>query len=159
MTEREALEKMIPPSKHRVGKPKGGVIQIWLTRACDKACFGCTQGSNLGGKPGMITVNQFEAACKSLTGYFGIVGVFGGNPALHPKFPEICEIARRYFPKEKLGLWCNHPKGHGKVMAHTFNPAVSTLTDRRTTSSNGTGRCLARSDFTRTRGIAPRTSL
>jgi hypothetical protein len=127
MTEREALEKMIPPSKHRVGKPKGGVIQIWLTRACDKACFGCTQGSNLGGKPGMITVNQFEAACKSLTGYFGIVGVFGGNPALHPKFPEICEIARRYFPKEKLGLWCNHPKGHGKVMAHTFNPAVSNL--------------------------------
>lgn len=127
MNEQQALARMIPPGKVRPGKPRGGVIQIWLTRACDKACFGCTQGSNLAGKPGMISVEQFESACKSLNGYFGTIGIFGGNPALHPQFDEICDVARRYFPKDKLGLWCNHPKGKGAAMRRTFNPATSNL--------------------------------
>lgn len=75
----------------------------------------------------MMTPDQFETACKSLQGYWGVVGIFGGNPALNKWFPEICEIARRYFPKQQLGLWCNHPKGHGKVMRETFSPAASNL--------------------------------
>src|SRR5690242_2039949 len=47
---------------------RGGVLQIWVTRACDLACTHCTQGSNLAGKPGMMTPDQFEEACKSLVG-------------------------------------------------------------------------------------------
>lgn len=127
MTESECLDRMVPPGKVRPGKQGGGVMQIWLTRACDKACFGCTQGSNLGGKPGMITVQQFYEACHSLRGYFGIVGIFGGNPAMHPQFEEICSIAREFFPQRQLGLWCNHPKGKGAAMRRTFNPAASNL--------------------------------
>lgn len=127
MTESEALAKMVAPGQYRPGKPKGGVIQIWVTRACDKACFGCTQGSNLKGKPGMITPEQFEIACRSLEGYFGTVGIFGGNPAMHPAFDELCNIASTHFPKTQLGLWCNHPRGKGAVMRRTFNPAVSNL--------------------------------
>jgi hypothetical protein len=127
MTEQEALSRMISPGMRRPGKPRGGVLQIWVTRACDKACFGCTQGSNLGGKPGMITPQQFHWACQSLKGYFGTVGVFGGNPAMHPQFEELCHIARCHFDKAQLGLWCNHPRGKGAVMRKTFNPAVSNL--------------------------------
>jgi len=127
MNEQEAISRMIAPGTRRLGKYREGVIQIWLTRACDKACFGCTQGSNLGGKPGMITLAQFESACKSLRGYFGVVGIFGGNPAVHPQFDDICNILCNYFPKEQRGLWCNNPLGHGKVMASTFDPMVSNL--------------------------------
>lgn len=127
MDEQQALARMVPPGMQRPGKPAGGVIQIWLTRACDKSCFGCTQGSNFGGKPGMMTPDQFEIACKSLKHYFGTVGIFGGNPAMSPHFNQICEIARSHFSKKQLGLWCNHPKGKGKVMRETFNPAVSNL--------------------------------
>jgi len=126
--QREAtLQKMISPGMPRVGKPMNGVIQIHITRTCDKACFGCTQGSNLGGKSEFITLGNFEQACLSLRNYFGIVGIFGGNPALHPEFPELCRILRQYIPMPRRGLWCNHPKGNGIHMRGTFNPAVSNL--------------------------------
>lgn len=127
MNEQQALARMIAPGTPRAGKWRKGVIQIWVTRACDKACFGCTQGSNLGGKPGMITPEQFETCVKSLDGYFGVVGMFGGNPAVHPKFGELCEILRAHVPREQRGLWCNNPMGKGPIMRDTFNPAVSNL--------------------------------
>jgi hypothetical protein len=121
------IENMIPPSQRRPSIWREGVLQIWVTRACDKACFACTQGSNLGGKPGMISLEHFEAACKSLDGYFGVVGIFGGNPVLHPKFEELMEIYRHYVPFEQRGVWCNHPKGKGGILRKTFNPTISNL--------------------------------
>jgi hypothetical protein len=118
---------MVPPSQRRKGKPRGGVIQIWTTRACDKCCFGCTQGSNLAGKPGFITPEQFEQACISLEDYFGIVGVFGGNPCVHPQFDQLCNILAKYIPFERRGLWASKLFGHGEICRKTFNPAVSNL--------------------------------
>jgi hypothetical protein len=118
---------MKSPRDRRPGAYREGVLQIHITRACDKSCFGCTQGSNLGGKPVMMAPEQFEAACQSLEGYWGVVGVFGGNPALHPQFDQICEILRRYFPKKQCGLWCNNLLGKGEHARATFNPMVSNL--------------------------------
>jgi len=127
MREQEALQQMVSPSQRRAGKPRGGVIQIHLTRACDLACFGCTQGSNLRCPASFISLENFELACKSLRNYFGVTGIFGGNPSLHPEFPSICEILRKYIPKNRTGIWCNHPRGHGKIMAQTFDPGCSNL--------------------------------
>lgn len=129
MNEQEAIAKMIAPAGHRPSKPyRGGVIQVWVTRACDKACFGCTQGSNLGGKPAMMTPEQFGQAVESLRGYYGVVGVFGGNPAMHPQFEELCSVLRKsWVPKDQRGLWSNNPLGKGKAMRETFNPSVSNL--------------------------------
>ena len=127
MKESEAISRMIPPGQHRPKKWRGGVIQIWLTRACDKACFGCTQASNLKGPCDFISMEQFEKACISLADYPGVVGVFGGNPAMHPQFAEICTILADHIPFEQRGLWCNNPLGKGAAMRQTFNPAVSNL--------------------------------
>ncbi len=127
MDEQQALAQMVSPGMKRPNIWRNGVMQIWITRACDLACFGCTQGSNLGGKPGMITVEQFEQAVISLKGYFGVVGIFGGNPALHPKFEELCHILALHIPMEQRGLWCNHPRGKINVIRETFNPAVSNI--------------------------------
>lgn len=127
MNEEQALRRMISPGMKRQGKPRGGVIQIWTTRACDKSCFGCTQGSNLGGKLSFISLNHFRQACESLRDYFGIVGVFGGNPAIHPEFEDLCKILQEVIPFERRGLWSNNPLGKGKIMRETFNPAVSNL--------------------------------
>jgi hypothetical protein len=118
---------MVAPGTKRPGKWRSGVIQVLITRACNLSCYHCTQGSNLGGKPMVMTPEQFEVAVQSLKGYWGVVGVFGGNPAVSPHFNEICKILRKYFPKEQCGLWCNNPMGKGKVMRETFNPAVSNL--------------------------------
>ena len=101
------------------------IFQIWVTCACDKACFGCTQGSNLAGKPTFITPEQFEAACLSMEDYPGVVAMFGGNPCIHPQFEELCDIARRLIPYKRRGIWTNKLLGKGAVCRRTFNPAMS----------------------------------
>lgn len=105
----------------------GGVIQIHVTRACDLSCTACTQGSNLGGKPVMISLDNFEKALISLKDYFGVVGVFGGNPTMHPQFGDICGLIARHIPYERRGLWSNNLRGYGKLCRMVFNPAVSNL--------------------------------
>jgi len=127
MDRTEALDKMVSPSQKRPGKWMQGVMQIHITRACDLACSNCTQGSQFGGKADFMTLDNFELACKSLKDYFGLIGIFGGNPALHPQFDEICFILQNYFPQQKCGIWCNHPRGKGNVMRGTFNPQMSNL--------------------------------
>lgn len=134
MTRDEAIDKMWGPADRRPNKRWGGVMQIWITRACDKSCFGCTQGSNLAGKPRFMPPELFEKAVQSLTGgingeppYFGTIGVFGGNPCMHPDFPQICEILAKYIPFAQRGLWSNKLLGHGAVARKTFNPQRSNL--------------------------------
>jgi hypothetical protein len=127
MKPEEAIQKMIPPGQRRPRKFMGGVIQIWLTRKCDKSCFGCTQGSNIRGASESITLENFEKAVLSLKNYWGVVGIFGGNPCLHPQFGEICEILRKHIPQARCGLWANKLFGNGVHCAKTFNPAVSNL--------------------------------
>lgn len=128
MTEAECLARMVAPGQVRPSKPyRGGVIQILVTSSCDKSCFACTQASNLRRKPWFMAPDQFETACLSLKGYFGVVGVFGGNPALSPHFEAYCDILARHFPREQRGLWCNSPMGKGAVMRRTFDPSVSNI--------------------------------
>lgn len=128
MTEQECLDKMAPPGKVKIGKYGNGVIQILVTSACDLGCFSCTQFSNLSrGKPEFMSPEHFEQAVISLKDYHGVVGVFGGNPALSPHFSAYCEILHKHIPFIRRGLWSNHPRGNGQVMRETFNPAVSNL--------------------------------
>ncbi len=117
---------MVPPSKKRPVW-RGGIIQIMVTRACDLACSHCTQGSNLAGRPAVMTPGEFEQAVDSLEGYFGVFGVFGGNPCVSPHFEDYCRILRAKVPFEQRGLWCNHPRGKGRVARITFNPKHSNL--------------------------------
>lgn len=106
---------------------RGGVLQIHVTRACDLACNGCTQGSQLAGKPVIMSTKQFEDAVISLKDYNGVVGVFGGNPCVHPEFPELCHILAKHIPFEQRGLWSNNLRGYGKLCRNTFNPEYSNL--------------------------------
>ena len=131
---------MKSPRDRRPGIWREGVLQIHVTRACDMACTGCTQGSQLAGKPVIMTPEQFEEACLSLCElyaltplvdhqppYFGVVGMFGGNPCVHPQFEELCAIMRKWIPYDQRGLWSNNLMGHGKTCRKTFNPDVSNL--------------------------------
>lgn len=127
MDEIKALEALTPPSKPRPHIWMGGILQIVVTRACDLSCIGCSQGSQLGGKPSMMTPDQFEQACNSLHGYPHVVGIFGGNAAISPHFETICEIFKSKFQFEQRGLWCNNPMGKGGFMRSTFDPSHSNL--------------------------------
>lgn len=123
----DALQKMVPPSQKRPNAYRGGIMQIHVTRACDKACFGCTQGSNLAGKSDMMTPEQFEQAVLSMEGYWGVIGVFGGNPAISKHFDDYCRILQKHVPFKRRGLWCNKLFGKGAICRETFNPNVCNL--------------------------------
>jgi hypothetical protein len=127
MTETECLERMVPPGAFKAGKYGNGVIQIHLTRTCNLSCYHCTQGSQLRGKPKFISLDNFEKTVRDLVDYHGVVGIFGGNPAIHPEFHQICDILKRHIPFHRRGIWCNHPLGKAALMRATFNPAVSNL--------------------------------
>ena len=127
MDKRTALSKMVPPDQRRAGKFMEGVMQIHLTRTCELSCSNCTQGSQFGGKSDFITLDNFDIACESMKGYWGLIGIFGGNPATHPQFKEICSLLSSHFPQKQCGIWCNNPRGHGAIMRDTFNPAMSNL--------------------------------
>jgi len=74
-----------------------------------------------------MSLEEFEQAAISLKDYFGIVGVFGGNPCMHPMFADICSILRRHIPFERRGIWTNKLFGHGKTVRETFNPKFSNI--------------------------------
>lgn len=110
--------------------------EVWCLEVDDDQSFvlpngvvtgNCTQGSNLQGPYQFMSPILFEEALVSLKGYPFTIGIFGGNPAIHPQFETICEILRNYFPIQQCGIWCNHPLGKAKTMAKTFNPSRSNL--------------------------------
>lgn len=119
MNASEALKKMVLPSQRRPAW-LGGIAQIMTTRVCNLSCVGCTQASNLAGKPVVMKPDEFEQAVISLRDFWGVVGVFGGNAAMSPYFEDYCRILRAHVPLKRRGLWCNHPKGKGKICRITF---------------------------------------
>lgn len=113
--------KIRPPSVRRQTLMKG-VMQVQITRTCNLSCTNCTQGSNLGGKARIATLEQIEQMLISVQDYFGVVAIYGGNPCTHPKFPEVCELVRKHIDFDHRGLFTNDFMGHGKIISETFNP-------------------------------------
>src|SRR4051794_34523295 len=103
-------------------RPGWLVTQVMVGRACTESCVACTQGSSLAGRVPFMPVDAFETAIKCLIGFPGTVGLFGGQPTLHPNFTDLCEIMRRHLPYESRGIWTNALNGHGEVCRKTFRP-------------------------------------
>lgn len=127
MNEQEALSKLTLPSMPRPTIWRKGILQVMITRACGRQCCGCSQGSQLGGKPMMMTPAQAEEAFDSLEGYTGVVGCFGGSPALNPHFEEICEIMMKKIPDGQRGIWADNTHGKGAIMRKCFTPQYSNI--------------------------------
>jgi hypothetical protein len=99
--------------------------QIEITNACVLQCANCTRFCGHHPKAYFLTREQVTEALKSLKGHPKLVGIMGGEPLLHPEFEWICEEARRYFPREQLGLWTGLPKNdkyiaYRKAIVETF---------------------------------------
>lgn len=99
-----------------------GVIQIITTNRCDLlTCSNCTQMMTHQKSRFYMPPDLFREAVRSLQGYTGVIGVFGGNPCVHPQFDELARIMREEVPNRKQrGLWSNNINGHGKVIRETF---------------------------------------
>lgn len=125
------LKKMKAPGDVRPGIWRGRILQIKVTNACDLDCKNCSVAVGIAKKlkrQFRMTPDQFRTALQSLRGYPGVIGMFGGNPTIHPQFEELCAIIREEIPnKEQRGLWSNNLRGHGKVCRETFHGPHSNL--------------------------------
>lgn len=100
------------------------IIQIVVTTACNLfTCSNCTQLLPFRRDYLHMKLECFEQAVISLEDWPGIVGIFGGNPCSHPRFPELCEILAAVIPMERRGLWTNDLMQHGLVARDTFYPS------------------------------------
>ncbi|MBN2566523.1 glycosyltransferase [Candidatus Woesearchaeota archaeon] len=98
-------------------------MMIEITNACAITCSCCTRGTGLIEEPSFMPLKEIEQALKSLKGWRRVVGVFGGEPTLHPQFAEICGLMKKYFPKEQRGLWTSGGKlyrTHERLIEDTF---------------------------------------
>lgn len=119
------LAKMKAPGDYRPGIWRGRVLQVKVTNACDLDCKNCSVGVGIARKLKRVfhmSPEQFREALRSLRGFPGVIGMFGGNPCLHPKFEELCRIFREEIPnKDQRGLWSNRLWGKGSICRETFN--------------------------------------
>ena len=77
------------------------IIQIEVTNACWLKCANCTRHVGHHKDPFFMDLNYLEKAIDSLEGFEGNIGIMGGEPTLHPKFNEICEIVQKKIPRRK----------------------------------------------------------
>ncbi|MCI0539018.1 MAG: radical SAM protein [Verrucomicrobiales bacterium] len=99
------------------------LIQIRVTNVCRLSCAHCTAGIRHFASPSFADLGFIERALKSLEGWRKGVGFTGGEPTLHPDFPELCALFRTYFPKHQCGLWtCGGPayQKHRELIRRTF---------------------------------------
>lgn len=99
-------------------------IQIVVTRSCNLfACSNCTQLLPFRKDKLHMSPEVFRLALRSIAGWPGIRGVFGGNPCSHPKFAELMEILVEEVPEQRQrGLWSNDLMQHGELVRDVFYP-------------------------------------
>lgn len=122
---------MKAPGDFRKGIWRGRVLQIKVTNVCDLNCKNCTAAVGIAKAlkhHWFMTPDQFREALLSMVGFPGVIGMFGGNPCIHPQFEELCAIFREVIPnKDQRGLWSNNLKGKVDVCRETFSPEHSNL--------------------------------
>jgi hypothetical protein len=105
---------------------KGGndILQIVITRKCDIFnCSECTQLLPFRKDPLEMSLECVEETLSCLRTWPGVLALFGGNPCMHSRFPEVCRLLEKYVPDQhKRGLWTNNVLKYGEVARSTFWP-------------------------------------
>ena len=85
----------------KLSNPHGNdIIQIVVTTRCDRNCSNCTQLLPFRVDYAFMSLDCFEGACISVKDWPGLVAMFGGNPCVHPQFPELCRIMAKHITPE-----------------------------------------------------------
>lgn len=101
-------------------------VNISVTNACNLKCGGCTQHCDLFHKKEkwFIPIEQLKNNIEILLypkGYRGLIGIFGGEPTIHPRFKEILELISFYYQQEFCIFtngrkMCNLPQNVGWIV-------------------------------------------
>lgn len=81
------------------------IIQIVVTTKCMFRCSNCHHGVAHQKEPFEMDLDTFRMAVRSLKDWLvpgKVIGLIGGEPTLHEKFPDLCEILRKETGRTKL---------------------------------------------------------
>lgn len=69
-------------------------VNILITNLCNLSCGGCCQGCGLLEKSKLWSIEpkELDDIINQLKPYRKVMGIFGGEPTVHPKYKEILEI-------------------------------------------------------------------
>ena len=82
-------------------------IELHIVDHCNLNCVGCSHFSPLA-EPYFKDVDEYREEMKDLSKFeIGTIRIMGGEPLLHPKWYEFCEITREYFPRSNIVLVTN----------------------------------------------------
>jgi len=96
-------------------------IQIDVTNRCRRTCSNCTRLLAHARERFCMSPWAFRQACAAVhtfpdhstpdrNGRPKVIGMIGGEPLLHPEFPELCEIMAEEIPDRRhRGLWTSEP--------------------------------------------------
>lgn len=108
------------------------LIQIEVTNACHLRCANCTRFVGHHRKSFFMDLDTIVKAIESLGGYSGGIGLMGGEPAIHPQFPEICKIYQRMIPdRRRRELWTSGYKWeeYKDIIHETFDEDLIAYND------------------------------
>lgn len=101
-------------------------IQACVSSFCRRSCANCTRLLAHEPKRYNMSLDHFEQCMKSVCDFptdsepdvhhrRKVVGMFGGEPLLHPQFPDLVELMCQYIPNPAhRGLWTGEPWTHYK---------------------------------------------
>jgi len=111
---------MIPPREQ-------WCIEVDVTSACQRRCSNCLRLSVAHRpEPWHMSVEQYAAALDAAAGFVKQpsdkkrrrrhIGMIGGEPLLHPKFLELCQVLEQKIPREHRAIFTgvkldSHPFG------------------------------------------------
>ena len=83
-------------------------LDIMIAYSCNIACAGCISISDRK-RDGVASLEDISAWCTKWKNYIepAVITVFGGEPCLHPKLIEVCQIIRASWPDCVLRLITN----------------------------------------------------
>ena len=81
------------------------VIQLEITNACWLACQGCTRHVGHHRKPFFMGLDFAERAIRATIDSPCRIGLMGGEPTLHPRFPELLALWRDLVPAARREFW------------------------------------------------------
>ena len=97
------------------------IVCVDVTNKCDLACSNCTRLLANQETKWEMSVENFRLALQSLKNYGGIIAMIGGNPCVHTKFAELCQVFREEIPNQfQRGIWTNNYFKHREVIEQTF---------------------------------------
>jgi organic radical activating enzyme len=83
-------------------------LDFMIAYSCNLACKGCISLSDFD-RDGVVSIEDIATWCEEWHTILSpeVITLFGGEPTLHPKLPEICKIVRDRWPNATIRLITN----------------------------------------------------